>query len=381
MKITFAVPESGCAYWRAKQPCNMIKKQGLADVQIFNNQKTHEEMDELLQWGDVIVLQSSMGVDMVAMVARLKKEGKTVVGDYDDLSFSLSPFNPAYKTMGTKNVKVEHGEEEGYIWKDGVDGFSLNANLLRYRSLQDILKMFNMITTTGNYIKNVYGEYNPNISILPNSIDFNLFQPFPKKDNKQVRIGWTPSDSHYSEIWMVKRVMRRLFKKYGNKIKFVVLGSLFELDKEFNGDEMERSAFIGLDTYPLKLAALDLDIGICPLDDNEFNRAKSPLKWSEYSAMKIPSVVSRLEAYACVDDGVTGLVAGTEDEFYEKLCELVESKELRNKITQNAYDKNYQDYNLDKNAMLWVDAYEQAMENVDLPEMQEGDLLTQEVGV
>jgi len=359
----------------------MIKKQGLADVQIFNNQKTHEEMDELLQWGDVIVLQSSMGVDMVAMVARLKKEGKTVVGDYDDLSFSLSPFNPAYKTMGTKNVKVEHGEEEGYIWKDGVDGFSLNANLLRYRSLQDILKMFNMITTTGNYIKNVYGEYNPNISILPNSIDFNLFQPFPKKDNKQVRIGWTPSDSHYSEIWMVKRVMRRLFKKYGNKIKFVVLGSLFELDKEFNGDEMERSAFIGLDTYPLKLAALDLDIGICPLDDNEFNRAKSPLKWSEYSAMKIPSVVSRLEAYACVDDGVTGLVAGTEDEFYEKLCELVESKELRNKITQNAYDKNYQDYNLDKNAMLWVDAYEQAMENVDLPEMQEGDLLTQEVGV
>lgn len=375
MKVTFAAPNSGCAYWRVRQPYNMIKKQGLAEARMFNDQMTQKETEDLLSWGDVVVLQSPMGIPMVATIAKVKQMGKTVVGDYDDLSFALSPFNPSYKTLGLNDVKVTHEGKEHYIYKDGKDGFSIKANYFRYKSLQDLLKMFNMITTTGEYIKSKYLEFNPNIAILPNSIDFNLFYPFPKEDTGQIRIGWTPSDSHYVEIWMIKRIMRKIFDKYGDKVKFVVLGNLYELGREFKPHEMERHDFIGLKTYPLKLASLNLDIGLCPLDKTDFNRAKSPLKWSEYSAMKVPSVVSKLEAYDCVEDYETGMVGDSEDEFYDKLCELIDNEELRKKITKNAYDKNYEDYNLEKNITLWIDAYEQAMDNRDLPVLQEGQLV------
>jgi len=317
----------------------------------------------MLSWGDVIVQQSTMGIPNTVLTKRLKELGKTVVGDYDDLSFAVSPFNPAFKTLGLNEVKIKTADGgEGYLFQDNKDGFSIKANYFRYKSLQDLLNTFDVVTTTTPYIKKKYSEFNPNIFILPNSIDFNLFRPFPKKENKQIRIGWTASDSHYSEIWMVKRIMRKVFDKYKDDVRFVLFGNLWELSKEFEKDSFERHDFIPLDLYPMKQASLQLDIGLCPLDKIEFNQAKSQLKWSEYAALGIPAVCSKLEPYDCVEDGKTGLVADTEDEFFEKICSLVENSKLRKEIADNAYDKNYQDFNLEKNVVLWVEAYEQAEE-------------------
>ena len=376
MKIFFAVPHSGCAYWRCHQPADMITKLGLAEVRCLDeNNVTAESAEEMMNWCDVMVQQSPMGINMVAGIVKYKELGKTVIGDYDDLTFACSPFNPAYKCLGLNEVKIKKDDKEEFLWEDEKKGFSIKANYFRYKSLQDLLGLFHGVTTTNRVIKNVYSEWCQNIFILPNSIDFNLFKPFPKRDNSQVRIGWTASDSHYSEIWMVKRIMRKIFNKYGDKVKFVELGNLAELQFEFTPKEMEMHAFIGLSTYPIKLAALNLDIAICPLDNSEFNRAKSQLKWSEFSSIKVPSVCSKLEPYECVEDGDTGMLAKDDDEFFNKLCELIDNKELREKIASNAYDKNYEDFNLEKNAVLWVEAYEQARDSCNLPVLDKGQLV------
>ncbi len=376
MKITFAVPKSGCSWWRCIQPAKMFEKQGLAEVRIFDQiEMGDQEVEDLMDWGEVIVQQSSMGINQVAATARLKSSGKTVIGDYDDLTFSCSPFNPAYKTLGLNEVKVNFDGKERKLWEDGKNGFDLKANYFRYKSLQDLLKLFDGVTTTNSFIKDIYGQYNDATFILPNSIDFNLFKPFPKRENKRIRIGWTASDSHYSEIWMVKRIMRRIINKYGDKVLFVEQGNLSELTVEFNKNEIEMNEWVQLELYPIKFAALNLDIGICPLDKTEFNRAKSQLKWSEFSAIRVPTVCSNLEPYECVEDGVTGMLASDEDEFFNKLCELIDDKQLRDKIAYHAYDKNYEDFNLEKNAILWVEAYEQARESCSLPLLDKGQLV------
>ena len=363
MKIVFAVPHSGCAYWRCHQPANMIERLGLAEVKTFFDDMLPEEAEKWLHWGDVAISQSAMGINVVATLARLREAGKAVVVDYDDLSFALSPFNPAYKTLGLNEVKITHKDKTHYLFQDGKDGFDIKANYFRFKSLQDILKVSDMVTVTNNYLKSKYLEFNKNIAVLPNSIDFNLFKPFPKKENKQIRIGWTASDSHYAEIWMVKRIMRRIFNKYKDSVRFVLLGNLFEMSIEFEKDSYERHDFISLELYPLKQASLNLDIGLCPLDNLPFNRAKSQLKWSEYASLRIPSVCSKLEPYDCVEDGVTGLLAKDEDEFFDKLCALIEDAKLRKTISDNAFEENYTNFNLEKNAILWVEAYEQAREN------------------
>jgi glycosyltransferase involved in cell wall biosynthesis len=346
----------------------MIKKLGLAEVEMFSEyDSTREEVEHVWQWCDMVVSQSPAGVQSVALTMKYQEKGKVVVADYDDLVYSCSPFNPAYKTLGLREVKVKDVQgREQWLWQDGVKGFSIKDNYCRFRSQQDLFKIIDGVSVTNQTLLDKYLEDNPQLSekmaILPNSINFDLFLPFPRRVSKRIRIGWFASSSHLNEIWMIKDIFKKLFKKYGDKVVFVLLGDIIELKKAFTPQEMEYHTFVDLGIYPLKIASLNLDIGISPLVDDEFNRHKSQLKWSEYSALKIPAVCSDSLPYSCIEDGKTGFLAKNEDAFVEKISKLIESEQLRKEIAQNAYDKNYSDFNLEKNIHLWVEFYERMYE-------------------
>jgi len=363
VRIFFSVNHSGCAYWRCRVPAKVIEKLGLAEVVVFSQEDTtREDLEDIMSWANVIVGQSAAGALSVALIMKYKELGKITVMDYDDLVYSCSPFNPAYRTLGISNVTIKDDKgNESFMWQDGVNGFSLKENLVRYRSQQDILRLTDLITTTNKHLAERYGkdipEQKDKIFVLPNSIDFDTFKPFPKRENKKIRIGWTPSASHYAEAFMVRDIFERILKKYGDKVEFVILGDLIEL-KDYFKDKLEYHQFIDLSIYPLKLASLNLDIAICPLEDNEFNRYKSQLKWSEFAAMKIPCVVSDSLPYEDVIEGSTGLKAKNVDEWEEKLSILIDSPSLRSHVSDNAYDFNRQHYDIEKNARLWVKAYE-----------------------
>ena len=50
MKITFAVPNNGCGWWRAIQPANMIKKLGLAEVRVFDQTTmTDQDIEDMMK--------------------------------------------------------------------------------------------------------------------------------------------------------------------------------------------------------------------------------------------------------------------------------------------------------------------------------------------
>jgi glycosyltransferase involved in cell wall biosynthesis len=370
LKIFYSVNHSGCAWWRARQPAAMLKKLGLAEVYVFDNTTTNKsELKEVIDWCDTVVAQCPAGVQSVAMICNYQELGKVVVVDYDDLVYSCSPFNPGYKTLGIKEVKTKELDgSEKWIWKDNENGFSLKDNWLRYRSHFDIFKVVDGITVTTDYLKNSYLNYIPEcngkIDVIPNSIDFNLYRPFPKKESSKVRIGWIASSSHINEIWLVKDIFEKLYKKYGDKIIFVQLGDVGQLAQKFDSSKMEFHQFVDLGVYPLKLASLNLDIGICPIVDDEFNNNKSPLKWSEYGALNIPSVCSDLPPYNCVEEGKTGLLAKTVDDWVDKLSMLIDDAKLRKDMGANAFQDNYENFNLEKNCKLWINAFEKYHQSV-----------------
>ena len=54
-------------------------------------------------------------------------------------------------------------------------------------------------------------------------------------------------------------------------------------------------------------------------------------------ALELPVVMSPVGVNKeIIDDGQNGFLAGTDDEWLEKLSALIESEELRNKIGKNA---------------------------------------------
>jgi hypothetical protein len=118
---------------------------------------------------------------------------------------------------------------------------------------------------------------------------------------------------------------------------------------------------VPFDYWPDKLNGLQLDIGIAPLVDNDFNRCKSNIKWQEYSIAKVPGVFSPTvyaqTASHIIFDGVIGMIAETRDQWYQCLKNYIVCKNLRKDISSHAYSFVRAEYSLEKNIGMWVDAY------------------------
>ena len=52
-----------------------------------------------------------------------------------------------------------------------------------------------------------------------------------------------------------------------------------------------------LENYPAKLASLNLDLAVAPLETNPFNEAKSNLRLLEYGILGVPVIASNIFPY------------------------------------------------------------------------------------
>jgi glycosyltransferase involved in cell wall biosynthesis len=108
------------------------------------------------------------------------------------------------------------------------------------------------------------------------------------------------------------------------------------------------------------------DIGLAPLRDEPFNRAKSELHWLEYSMAGAATIVSGFEGggpYDVVRDGVDGLVARSSADWRRHLRSLAGSRELRAEIAGRARERVLADYSVLTRAPEWADAYKWAADH------------------
>lgn len=79
----------------------------------------------------------------------------------------------------------------------------------------------------------------------------------------------------------------------------------------------------------------EFDIGVMPLEDTPMNRAKEGFKIKEYMASGLPVVCSPVgQNVELVEDGVTGFFAVDENEWVERVGQLVRDSELRHRLGQ-----------------------------------------------
>src|SRR5690606_825229 len=91
------------------------------------------------------------------------------------------------------------------------------------------------------------------------------------------------------------------------------------------------------------------DIGLAPLQDSEFYRAKYFNKYLEYSSKQIVGVYSNVEPYSfVVEHSVNGfLVNNSSKEWVDVLCYLIENADIRQKISQESYHDIQKNFSLD----------------------------------
>jgi glycosyltransferase involved in cell wall biosynthesis len=75
------------------------------------------------------------------------------------------------------------------------------------------------------------------------------------------------------------------------------------------------------------------DIGVAPLINDEWALGKSGCKVIQYMGMGIPVVASRVGIYTeIMNDGVNGFLADSDEEWIEKLSQLIENEALRQRF-------------------------------------------------
>lgn len=178
------------------------------------------------------------------------------------------------------------------------------------------------------YLKDYVLRFNKNAKVIPTTIDTDKYVLANKQYSKgaAVCIGWSGSYTTAQHLILLKNVFKELFNKF--KIQIKVIGA----PPDFSMDELP----IITKEWHLENEIEELssfDIGVMPLQDDEWGRGKCGLKALQYMTLGIPSICSPVGVNKeIIRDGVNGFLADSEEEWVRKISRLIEDADLRKKI-------------------------------------------------
>lgn len=165
---------------------------------------------------------------------------------------------------------------------------------------------------------------------ISSSIDTDRFVPNNSYSNdKKIIIGWTGTFSTRPYLDLLRPIFIELKKR--RDFKLVVIGNF-----EYEFPEMD----LELIQWSAETEVEDLqkiDIGVYPLPLDDWVAGKSGLKAIQYMAFGLPCVstdISTVQQF--VVDGENGFLVKSNNEWIERLVELIDSPSLRKKIGENA---------------------------------------------
>jgi glycosyltransferase involved in cell wall biosynthesis len=102
------------------------------------------------------------------------------------------------------------------------------------------------------------------------------------------------------------------------------------------------------------------DVGIAPLVDEPFNRARSNVKLKEYASLGIPWLASPIGPYVGMGEREGGRLVPA-DRWFEQLDRLLSSARDRRKLGKRG-SKWARSQTVEQNAGRWVDVFDAAYE-------------------
>jgi glycosyltransferase involved in cell wall biosynthesis len=219
------------------------------------------------------------------------------------------------------------------------DGEWLHSNL----KTKMLTKRARRVLAGSHEIMHWAKKYNKDVTLLPTVVDDDAYHKYTinHKERQTYTIGWVgDAKAHFKmkNFHEIIEPLKEITKSF--KIRFVIIGSRnYQPIKDFFKDAPYEVKFIdSLDwkdpeSNPMQMLEENFDVGIMPLADTPFNRAKCGYKAIEYMASGIPAVVSTLgENIYVVPNGKAGFHARSCSEWIDTLTKLLTDVELRKRM-------------------------------------------------
>ncbi|HKG03622.1 MAG TPA: glycosyltransferase [Conexibacter sp.] len=293
------------AYYRAMLPLRELERRGHRVLW----PALHDE-DELL-FGtptfDVFVMHHFFRDEELELVRRLARHGVAVVWDKDD-DISATPRRvPAYKSYGGRRG-LKHS-------------FARSVEIAASASL---------MTTPSAHLAARYRELGvEHVEVIENHVaPEDLAQARPR--HQGVVIGITAAGEHAEDFKALRidRVLRRLLRAHEG-VRVVTIGW---------GHDLPASRHVHHPYVPIeKLVAMEreFDIGLAPLADTAFNRARSNVKLKEYAAAGAMWLASPVGPYIEMGESEGGVLVA-DDDWYATLERYVLDFRARARLAERA---------------------------------------------
>ncbi|MHB2246839.1 glycosyltransferase [Pseudomonas fitomaticsae] len=263
--LALPVNASAIGHYRVTQPLIELEEAGRALGRIHYNLPTIIEVER--QSPDVIILQ-----------------GRYSEGPINEIP-SLQKYSSARRIYELDDYVIDVPHRNAHI--RNMPGRDDMEKLVR-RAIGMCDRVVVSTAPLGNALSSMHSD----IRVVPNMLAKHLWSDLhsQRRTSKKPRVGWGGGTSHHGDLAVIADVVREL----ANEVDWVFFGmcpdDLRPYMHEFHG-------VIGLDVYPAKLASLNLDLALAPLEFHIFNDCKSNLRLLEYGACGYPVICTDTEAY------------------------------------------------------------------------------------
>lgn len=355
LSVAFLVADhSACGYYRAINPGHMLKMLGAKVVY-----KSAHSMQAIKDHDYIIAPRQHNRPVLEVLFEELFKTQKLVVFELDDDLDHLDPTNPAYTT-----------------YYNGSDALI---------NLRKFVEMTHGMTTTTDGIRKQYSRYNNNIEIVENMIDYSfrdwgadvqwvdgepiitpleLVRP-PEWDGKIV-VGWSGGSSHALDLEILGPAMRKILNSREDVI-FAFYGveqNLDDIVRKYNIPREKISYVYARHFLDYPAGLHGFDISLAPLERNQFNLCKSPLRLKENLALGITPVATDFASYAEFNTKHPGhcIMVGKGPHCHaatwtDGILSAIENVELRNRNKTEGRTLIAEQYSLEKRIHEWPESW------------------------
>lgn len=253
----------GCGHYRMIYPFQALETVGKAEGAVSVGLMHPADLERYEP--DAVILQRQIGEERLDAMRRLKEFSR---------AFKVYELDDYLPNLPIKSVHREH------MPKDIV------------RSLRRGMSFVDRFVVTTEPLAEAFAGYHSDIRVVPNRLPVGLWGDLKatRRGGERLRVGWAGGASHTGDLEMIVDVVREL----SNDVDWIFLGMCPEFLRPY---VKEWHQGVGIERYADKLASLDLDLAIAPLEENPFNICKSNLKLLEYGACGFPVICSDLAPY------------------------------------------------------------------------------------
>lgn len=311
---------NGCAWYRCLLPSHELNKHGwntTVGFPGFNSKRGFGLLidgDRAVHGWNIVVFKLLMQKEVLQSIPIAQSLGQKIVVDVDDWFDGLSESNRAHAVTDPKN----------------------NPNSNREIYKQIILSADAVITSTP-FLKEYYSKLRDNVFMIRNGIDLDRWKQKNLKISKRPKIGWVGATQWRSNdleqlssfLGPYMNLRKVLFHHSGHVPSAPKASELLGIDEKF----FKTSPLVPILQYPNVFK--DIDIGIVPLNNIEFNHAKSFIKGLEYAAAGVPFISSYSPEYEYLSNSGIGRVAKTSNDWIYHLDELLDYSMRRDEADEN----------------------------------------------